>query len=104
MASSVHISDWLSDKKIPIGFAFLGDSAFVARYHIVHGKIIRGKKTSETEDFRMSSMLNSIDVVLQRTIPSERKIEKWGTRAFKARFGRLRLSPQADAKILFELT
>lgn len=103
LIASGLLADRLSDAKTPIGFAILGDSAFVARTRVVHGKIIRGRKSTETEDVPASSMLAAVDAILQRVMPSERQSAEWGIRAFKAPFGRLRLPLPADAKARYRL-
>lgn len=101
--SSGLLLDRLSDDKTPRGYAILGDSAFIARARVTHGKILRGRKASETHDVPESALLAAVDAVLQRAMPSERQSAEWGVRAVKAPFGRLRLPLSADASIRFRL-
>ena len=96
MASGLLLKK-LSDEKTPVGYAILGDSAFVTRARVVHGKIVRSRKSSETHDVPLSAMLAAVDAVLQNAMPSERQSAEWGIRAVKAPFGRLRLALPADA-------
>lgn len=103
VVASGLLSDKLSNEKAPIGFAELGDSTFIAHARIVHGKTIRARKSTETEDTPVSSMLTAVDAVLKRVIPSERQSTEWGIRALKAPFGRLRLSLPADTKLRYRL-
>lgn len=95
--------DSLSDAKTPRGRAILGDSAFVVKSRVIHGKIIRARKSTETVDTPTSSLLASVDAILQRVMPSERQSAEWGIRAVKAPFGRLRLPLPADASTRFRL-
>lgn len=95
--------DRLSDEKTPRGKAILGDSAFVTNTRVTHGKIIRGRKTTETSDIPLSPLLAAVDAILQRAMPSERQSAEWGIRAFKAPFGRLRLPLPADSAVRFRL-
>lgn len=103
VVASGLLLDRLSDEKTPRGKAILGDSAFVAKARVSHGKIIRGRKSTETEDVPVSELLARVDAVLQRVMPSERQSAEWGIRAMKAPFGRLRLPLPADSTLRLRL-
>lgn len=61
----------LADEKTPPGMAILADSAFVTR--TTNGKIVRARKTNETNAIPHSTFLAAVDVILQRIYPSERQ-------------------------------
>ena len=87
----------LSDEITPPGFAILGDSAFVNNTNTTHGKVLRGRKTNETNNTPESAALAAVDVILQRVMPSERQSAEWGVRALKGPFQRLKTPLPADA-------
>lgn len=96
--SSGFIYPKLSDSLTPPGYAILGDSAFLAYYRVVHGKIIRGRKRSEKRNISQSEELQEVDLVLQIIIPSERQSGEWDVRAIKAPFVWLLLPLPADSE------
>lgn len=88
----------LSDAMKPPGFAILGDSAFVSETRVVQGKIVRGRKSSETRKNPESVEMAAVDFLIQGILPSERQSAEWGVRALKAPFGCLGLPLPSDSK------
>lgn len=73
VVASDIILDRLSDEKASRGKAFLGDSVFVTKTRVVHGKITRGRKATETKDDPESALLAAVEKVLKRAMPCERQ-------------------------------
>ncbi len=88
----------LSDQNTPPGFAVLGDSAFINTTSTTGGKVVRGRKSNETNDVPESPESFAIDIILQRVMPSERQSAEWGVRARKGPFARLKMPLPADSK------
>lgn len=93
----------LSDERTPRGKAILGDSDFIINSRVVHGKITRGRKSTETIDIPMFPLLAAVEAILQRSIPSELQSAEWGIRVIKAPFGRLRIPLPASSTLSYRL-
>ncbi|CDF33017.1 unnamed protein product [Chondrus crispus] len=93
----------LSDEYTPPGYAVLGDSAFVNNLKATNGKVVRGRKSNETNDIPCSLALAAVDTILQRAMPSERQSAEWGVRAIKGPFARLKVPLPADSKKRYRL-
>lgn len=81
----------------PSGFAILGDNAFVSDLRVVQGKIVRGRKSTETREISECAELAAVDLILQRIMPSERQSAESGMRALKGPFGGLRMPLSPDS-------
>eukprot|EP00171_Calliarthron_tuberculosum_P001424 IDg1424t1 len=81
----------LSDSMTEPGFAILADSAFPRTERTFYGKIVRARKTNEmgTTATTSSAWGAAIELLLDRTLPSERQSAEWGIRAMKGPFERL---------------
>lgn len=89
--------DVISDEKTPPGMAILADSAFVTSTKATNGKLMKARKTNETQDLPKSVPLSAIDVVLQRIYPRERQSAEWAVRAITSIFPRLKVQILADS-------
>lgn len=78
-------------------FAILGDSAFLVDTCVSGGKIVRRRKTNETDSIPESAQLAAVNLILQRLFPSERQSAEWRIRAFKAPLGCLHLPITSDS-------
>lgn len=87
----------LLDAMTPPGTRKLGDSAFVNNTTCTNRKIVRAKRTSETQGIPHSKELAAIDVIMQPILPSERQSAECGIRAIKAPFNPLKPTLTADA-------
>lgn len=65
--------DRLLHEKTPRGKSILGDSALFTKNRVTHGKIIRGRKTTETSDIPFLPLLDAVDAILQRAMPRDRQ-------------------------------
>lgn len=82
-------------------FKFL--DTFIASARVMHGKILRAKRASETHEIQNSAFLAAVDAVLQRVTLTKRKSFEWGVCDVKALFGRFEMLLSADASIRFRL-
>lgn len=103
LVASALLLDRLSNEKAPVGRAILGDSEFVARACVIRGKIILGRKSTETEDVPESELLAVVDAILYQVVSRERQSAEWSIRAVKEPFRRLRLHLTADSAVRFHL-
>ena len=74
----------------PPVYAVFGDSAFLNETRTTNRKLVRARKTNETFEIPSSAVLAAGDVIMQHAITSERQSAKWGVRALKGPFERLK--------------
>lgn len=69
----------LSDEMTPPCFALLGDSAFVNNIQTTKGKVIRRRKSNETNYIPLLAGLTTMHIILQRVLQSEWQSAKWAS-------------------------
>lgn len=97
----------LGDEKTPPSHVIIGDSAFINNTRSTNGKIICARRTNETSGIPESQELAAIDLILQHIMPTERQSAKWGIRALKGPFKRLKGTLTTDVErrsIIIELS
>lgn len=74
----------LRERMTPPSRVILGDSAFMTSD--MHGKVVRGRKTSKTEGIPSNTHLSAIDLISQCVKPHERQSGERGIQIVKTAF------------------
>lgn len=91
----------LLEQRTLAGYAIIGDSTFPQGGGVLGGKLLGARKANEhgaRSGAPRSMWLSTIDILLQRALPSERQSAEWGVRALKGPFGKLTTTLAAEAE------
>lgn len=92
-------TDYLSYENTPSSFKILENRASVMDTRASGEKIIRARKSNESQGILESAGLCAVDLLVQSAMTNERKSAERGIKAFKEPFGRLCLPLSADREL-----